>query len=1328
MIPSSRLRWARRIGVVGLVGLGIVLAVRAWVVPGVLASTLRAKFHGPARLDSWWLGRGSAGVEGLSLREGPGPDSPVWLSARRVETDLTLAGMLRGRFAPGRIVLEAPKLALRFDRKGDLLTKGPFAGGGGSAADLPDVEIRDAEVTIEQEGRPPLIVRGVSGGLDRSADGEDLALASDDPTLGRWTIQGRFGAGFATGTVRLASPPGFVTTPEINATIPFVPPEVWENVGPSGPLDVAVTLDLAASKVRVRTELTFREARARLGGLGIVSDATTGRLTVEDGLVRLDGLSGRSLAGTVGATGSLDFRSTPRFDLDLALAGIDVAAAPASWQLGEVGATGRLTGKAHLAITLSPKGPDLSGSSGEAVIEGAVLQGIPIKSLQLAMHAEGDDLQFETKSEPKTAARPPRHGGLVASALVLLQTPNPAAQAPAPAEAPRIRLPKSISTRIELEDVDLANLIKRLEGLARIRIPVPVAGHLALKAEAKIPLGALTDLSGYTIKGNATLKGASINGVDVGRVSSRFELDRGVLTLADLEGQLVDRPGGDASSPPPSTPPLPAAVPLIPDSFRGQLRAELSPPGRLTAHFDAEELPIGELLAPYLPRPTPLSGRLTAHFDAGAEVARLGEAAAWAVKGRVDSRQITYQGTTLDAIATTFVVEHGRATLPDLAARLGGQPLRGKVDLGLDGARAFSGEVDVTGWALDRVLALVPTAPRPSPAAGRVDGRVSVRGTLQPMVVESDGKMVVRDARVGSVPLGDLSANWVTEGDEVRVKEVQARPFGGQFAGEAAIPIAGNRASKVRATFAAIDTGRLAEAVSGGSFRLAGLASGHLSATVPPGLKGLTADASLEAPELTVQGVRTGKVVATARDAGDVVHYEVTADGPDGKVRFQGDLPLAGKPEAHVANAELRAAGFTLADLWGLLGIKGAPADLHGRASINANLRARPTLPLDLGVHGYVEVRELRWGHAVPLGNLRGILSRSADLWRVDSIRGDLVGGSVQGTAWGETPAKGPHPVNFEFEADRVALPLLLAPAPHLARKIDGYGTLRLAGRMEDTLRATADVSVLHARMGGIPLAELRLPAEIIYHPDDATGMLRSRRWSARVAGGRVQGTAWHRLGHDKSFSADTSLIDIDVETIARIESAAAKPGSGKVNGRITVHGPDPARTKLYRGKIDLDLNDGSIGEIPVIRELGRFLGAGGGGAFEDGDLHGTIAGGQVIVDELTLVGRVLQIHATGSVGFDGQLDLAVLVNTNQIIPQTGQALISIIPGLRDVGGRSQDATSRVSSFLSNRLLKFRIGGTIKSPNVALDPAVVVGGAATGFFSGILKLPLGMVR
>ena len=1327
MKPAAK--WWKRIAIACGLLLAVGIGIRAWVVPSVLASQLESRLHGRARFDRWWLG-GSAGLGGFVARDGFDADSPVWLEAGRVETDLSLGGLLRLHFAPSRVVIDRPILKLRFDRKGQILTKGPF---GRPATDtnagaIPAIEIRDATVTVEQEGRPPLTLTRITGTFGPEGADHSLHFASDDPAWGRWTAEGRLEADLKAGTIRVASPRGFLADHEKTARVPFVPPEVWSNIDPTGPVDVDLTLELrrdSAHPFEVGTSIELRGTTAKFPGLGIETEGTTGHVEILDGVVRLERMAGRSLDGTISGTGTLDFRGpAPWIDIALKLETIDVSRAPKSWKLEALGATGRLTGDARLLIAVTKDGPDLTGSVGEAEIKGATLQGFTIKSLRFAMRAKGSDIEYETKDTPQPSASAPR-SSLFAERLALLLV---AFQDPAKEVGPRFKLPKSLSTQIEVEDIDLARLVDRLEALTKIRIPVPLAGHLALKADAKIPLGTLADLKGYTIRGNATLSGASINGIDLGHIAARFALDGGVLSLDDLDGQLADRPDGDAASPPEATRGLAVDATRRAGSFRGSLRAELSPAGRLEAHIDGHEVPIGELVAPYFPRPTPVSGKLTAVVSATSEVAKLGEAGVWSAEGQVEGRSMSYRGSALDSAASSISLKAGKLELPDFAITLAGRPLKGRLSLDLAGPRPFSGEVDVEGWSIESVVALLPDAPHPAPAAGELRGHVAVRGTLSPLAIETDGKAVIEGAKVDSIPIGDASASWRTERNAIEIKEFQARPFSGLVSGEASIPLGSMEPIRARATFSSIDTARLVATVAKGKVSLVGVAKGWVSATIPRDLRGMTAEAAFEAPELVVQGVKTGRVAAMLRDRGDHLDYELSADGPEGKVRFKGEVPTTGRAEARYASAKLQAAGFTIAEIWNLLGMKGTAPALAGRAAIEANVRA-PVANLEgIGVHGVVEVRDLRWGQSYPLGNLRGILARTSETWRLDSLRGDLVGGSASGVAWSVTPAEGPAPINFELQTDRASLPKLFAFAPAIERQIQGFGTIRLNGRMEGSLRATADISVAHATLSGLSISELRLPAELLLQPGGGAGTIHARNFTSRVCGGRVQGGASLRLGNDRSFSVDLGLTDIDLESLSRYGRGTTRTGSGKLNGRINLAGHDPGHPEGYRGRILLNLNDAAIGNVPVIRELGKFLGSAQGSVFESGNLEATVGNRRISVDQLTLAGRVIQIHATGTVGFGGQLDLTVLVNTTQIIPESGQALLAAIPGLREVLGRSEEAFTRLTSFLSSRLLKFRVGGTLKSPAISVDAGVAVTEAATGFFAGILRLPIGLRR
>ncbi len=1316
------------------------VVVRTWVVPAVIVGQIRARTGGTVTIRDWWLNGQSAGVVGLTVRDAP--SEKPWASAERVTTDLTLGGVFRGHFAPGKITLNGPEVALRFDEKGKLLTKigGKSAGGTGA---LPLVIANDAKITMRQEGRPAMVVNGVTARLGPTGDRLLLSARSNDRQWGPFEAHGESDPAFQVGSVDLKTTGNVTATPEKARAIPFVPAEVWQNVAPGGEVGVNLHLAFDHGAVHVRTEIKLLGTKAESQTLGLTASKVTGVVVVDDALVTFQKVTGQAIGGQIAANGTADFRKTPaRFDMALRLDQVNVADTPKAWQLDEAALSGQLSGDVHLLATLGAQGVDLSGTSGEAVVKDGTIQGIPFKSLKLVMKASGDDLQYGTNPEKTSADLGPRFQPrplvwLIGLTTVALQAPETKAGGPEtdktkPART-MIKLPKSIVTHLELDDVDMVQLIAKAQFLLGYPFPVPMTGRLSLSADATIPLGKGSSLKDYQFHGQLTLKKSSIYQVDLGRVTARIDVADGVVDLTDFRGHLVDRPNGGPDNPPEvEGQAVPISGPLPPGSFRGALHAAFSPAGKMTARFEGNRLPLGELGAPVLPRPTPLSGLATMKLEASGDLGAASNPNAWTASGTAESEQIQFKGAALETVAVTFGFKEGKLDVSELTALLRGRPLKARASVALNPPRAFQGIVDVAGWDLTEILAWVPRAPHPAPVAGTVSARAKASGTLQPFALKTEGHGSFERLQAGPVALGAVPFEWETKGDLVTLAVKDARPFGGRLSADAEVPLTPGKPIQGRAKVESIDTAAMSAAVPDGNLKLSGRASGSVTFSIPKDVKALDATVKLNAPDLTVQGIPAEQVKASVRARKGSLGYEISADSLGGAIRFEGSFPLGASPMPRAADGELRAVGFSLERAWKALGVSGMIARLSGRGAIDANLRAAFTQPgVGLYAHGLFELRDLTWGDSGPLGGLKGVLKMTPEGWRVESINGDLLGGVASGFLWGSPPDPASQvikpKVGFNLRLDRLELIDLTAFLPSRFRIVTGYATVRMAGTLSDVFRGAGDLNVQGAKLGGLTINELKIPVEVSTTGGFGSGVVQLRRYSGRIAGGRFHGDGWFHLGEDQSFQATLNLTDVELESITRIESDARRPASGKVSGLITVQGPDPSKPQGYRGKVNLSLDDASLVTMPVFRELDRFLGSSRGGMFEAGDLTGTIANGQLIIESATLQGRLAQMHISGTVGFDSQVNLEVLVNMNQIIPQAGAALVSAVPGLRGAARDSQ-ASLEVSNYLSNRLLKLRVTGTVKNPSVNLDPGVAVAGSAVGFFTGILKLPLGLVK
>jgi translocation and assembly module TamB len=1318
MIMKRRTRWPLFAGstLAGLVALGLLIVlIGSWAVPALIVARIQSHYRGKVSIRDWWADGKSAGVVGLVLHEDMGSGSVAWATADRVSTDLSLGALIRGRFTPRRVTIEAPRLSLRLDRNGRPLTRIPLVARDDPATSfppLPAVSIKGARVTVRQEGRPEMVVVVADAQLVSDPSGiTRLSAGTKDPAWGRWDARGEFSPGFRTGHVRLAGR-GIEATPEKEACLPFVPVEVWKNVAARGPLDVRLDVRLTPGTPQpfaVRTEITLRRSAVTLPNLGLDAAAATGTVAIEDGVVTLDRVAGRALGGDVETAGTLDFsRQPPRLDLLLGLDRVRVADSPRAWQLDRTGLSGGLmSGKARVRAALTPDTIDLTGTTGDAQIHEATLQGLPVKSLRLVLRAEGADLHYETEAGTPPDPRADGDNPAVDRVADAPSGGGDPSRTPPSRVGHGIQLPRSFSTVIDLEGVELSTIAARA-ALLRIRLPIDLAGRFSLKARATIPLGALTDVKAYLIHGRATLEGASVAGVDVGHASAAFDLADGTLELTEFQGRLVNLPDGGGDRRPDPADPIAQDQPLPKGGFRGGLRAELSPAGRRVAQFEADALPLGELAAPVLPRPTPLSGLVSVELKADAAVDSLTDPRAWKAIGRLQGARIAHRSATLDSLAARFSLEGGRLAIPELTAKLAGRPLESRLNAELIAPYGYDGEIKVGNWSLDDLLTLVPGVPQPSPVGGRFTIRADARGTLAPWSIETRGEGHLAKFRAGPIPLGDVPFRWTTGPGEVVVDRIVARPFGGRLEAHARVPRGPGHSAEARINLTGFDASRLAAAMPGRDLKMAGIADIRvtISAQTEPraGSPSLEAEATLDSTNLTVQGVpaRTGHGSLSIREG--VVTYEVETDARDSRVRLGGEARLATAPGGGGASqAHVQAGWFSLEDIVKARGLTGLAAGLKGTCAFSARVTA-PQDPARRSAHAVGEARGLRW-RDIPLGGLKADAVVAPDRWQVRSLSGNLLGSPIHGQFWRDAGGPGPPLLGGRVTLERIELARLAAflPGHGHAQDFRGHASLSLEGHRD---KATAEIRVVEANLFGFPLSELHVPAEIAHESGSGAWTVHIRRSSANLAGGLIGGEALVHFGARQGGHAELSLNNVDLKAFRWINANDRRPTTGKVSGKVKIDELDTARVERTRGRAHLDLTDASLFELPVFRQVDQFLGSELGGIFESGELDATIVGGQFKVDRLALAGRLIQVRARGTVGFDGALDLDVLVKRNQVLSQAGRAVASTI---LDGGSSTRGGDSKVletSKPLANGPVKLRISGTFQDTRVVADPTM----------------------
>jgi hypothetical protein len=175
----------------------------------------------------------------------PGDPKAEVLNVRSASADVSASDLMTGRVTPSALNFKGAALTLRVNADGQLAT--PLPALPGASGSFPAVVIEGGGVCIRQDGRPDFAVSGVNLRLEPAGQQVVLSGSVRDPKWGEWTIRGELRRDNRTGWVELASTDAPLD-PELLATIPFAPPDLFDNVEVPGRVAVTIRLALGANR------------------------------------------------------------------------------------------------------------------------------------------------------------------------------------------------------------------------------------------------------------------------------------------------------------------------------------------------------------------------------------------------------------------------------------------------------------------------------------------------------------------------------------------------------------------------------------------------------------------------------------------------------------------------------------------------------------------------------------------------------------------------------------------------------------------------------------------------------------------------------------------------------------------------------------------------------------------------------------------------------------------------------------------------------------------------------------------------------------------------
>ncbi|HVS38275.1 MAG TPA: AsmA-like C-terminal region-containing protein [Gemmataceae bacterium] len=1345
-----------------LLVVGLYIAARLYLSSGAVTrqvqDRLQTMLGAPVEVQSADVGLfGGSTLHGLRIFE-PGDDSrkaPI-VVVDGASADLSAVDVLAGK-SPTNVTLTGASIALHFDADGNLVTRLPKPHSTGGP--MPRLHIEGGKLTINQDGRKAMLVQGIKG--DLTPNGADLKAggAVTDPFWGDWSLSG--GLAGQSGAIDLTLDAKNVTVDKDRLTgLPFVAPVVWQQVIVEGktPCNFNLRLQLADHpRFHYRVQCDPQDATVQAPSIEMNADHAAGQVVVDDNLVQLRGVHGKFAGGDVAADADLDFRQAA-WVLTFSTVSVDKIVwheLPKTWVdallpefLKDYKPDGVFHGKAaDIRVTVENGKVHVSGT-GQGEIDNVTLDGKPQPApIKLTLGTRNGKLgNVSLNPRPSLMAT-------ALAATVGLATPPAEAPAAAPVDLARwmvqgtasatnsglaalgkgVKLvgtwlrpatapeppPEYLTMDLGLQDIDLAQLLQRL----KFQLPFALEGRLTFKVHAEIPINTPEDLKNYRMSGTANLPTLNVAGVALADVEAQMKMADGVLEMLELKGKAL-------APPPPGGGGQGAGA----GAFEGTGRVQVAPLGDLSGNLRVDHFPLDVLLSRLPGAGGAAEGSFSGRVELRGSVKTPTDPTTWHASGNVSSDRIAVYGAALTAASADVSVDGGTAKVSGLKATLEKAAVTGDASLTLASPWKYNGRLSVKGLDLAAAQRLAPDVRPPFDVQGAADATADVHGALSPFALSASGTASGSDLALDRFKVDSLSLKWDMDRDHVKLSDLKAKLYQGDITGSADVPVRSGAGGAVDVKLDDVDLQALAKSLPSMPLRVQGKASGSVQATIPAagpdGQRQATGKIDLSSKAMMVQNIPTDNVHADVDYKAGVAEYHLKGDSLGGHFTLDGKIPFIAAEEKTpppgggdgaapdkdqpIGSGRFRFTGIQLSRLSQALGLGAALSHLHGRADID--------LPFQLGADnaltgtGTLNVRNLRLGDAVLTDSLTADLLLKNQTVQVRNVNASLGQGGLRGTVVYnlQYPERG----YFRLQLEQVDASALLASYPGAAAQVLGPVDVRLRGNFGRTWHGSGEADLTRGRVFGAAVDELHVPVTFEFSPARGSGRAAIRDANAQLAGGRatVQAELDWAGGEPPRLEGYARFNNAEVRSLVKPGGQLGSYLVGRVTGRVDFSGDAVQSLDDLNATVNATLADSQALEIPVLSALVPFVAPGQSATtFEKGDLRGRLSRGVFRVQRLTLSSSLLRMAIVGTVNTQGRLDLDVTGQTGQVgyNPAFLRAIGLRIPA---VGPIPVSLLLEASALLSNRVIHLRVTGTVRNPDVHLEPVQLLAEEAVRFF------------
>jgi hypothetical protein len=1183
-----------------------------------------------------------------------------------------------------------------------------------------------ARITLPQPDRKPFTVSPARAVLKGDGNGFRLEGEINDSYWGNWGVRAALLARTGAVTLDLHTPEVLVDQKKLTA-LPYVPRSVWKQVEASGRTSARVEVKLWTHKpdVSYRVTLGAKDAKVFVPAIDLHAGNVCGGVVVEDSRVWLRDVTGGAAGGALTTSAEMDFRSEPlKMKFAVRARGLVLNQLPKKWGLPADKIDGKVTGQANLTVMVRDGVPETAGV-GKGRIDDVKLAGIPSRyPIPLDLEADGKGPpRFKPRSQilhlllyavsPDSTTKPP--------ALVSAQRKRPSPLEPArlvgeavsgigrvanqiAAGASEVlsyvaridrparpaRKPFYLNATVRLDDVDLADLVKRLG----VSVPVELAGRLSFRVTVGVPINSPRDFKTYRLDGSATFSKLSIAGLEMSRVQAHLHYENGRLRLDKVSGQLPGAAGNAAS-------------------FVGSARVGVLPRGNLNLDLALRELPVERLLRPVTGPGGKVSGIVSGTIRAGAPVDRLQDPGAWTGAAGLLVPRLEAFGLTLTDFSTGATALGGLATLSDVKGELQGASLTGSATLSLTGAQRYAANLSLRGLDVGRLTVLLSSSWSGIPARGAVRTSAELSGSLRPLAVSGSGNLRSGPLRLAHVRIDTLSLDWSLRGGKLKVSDFLAELGKGKITGSAEAPV-GDAPGEGRA---ALHLKELTAPDKGFPFRVEGRVSGKAAGAYRPGAEGKagtwTGEVDLSAPTLKVQNIPAQKLHGRVVYRDGKAEYRLDGETLGGKLTIEGKLPPPPRSSTGRFDGRLRLEQVRLARLWPAFGLRDRLGPLRGTFRLDLPYRHEGPKLAPVG-QGRFEVRDLRWRDSELAESVAGDVRLNREGVYLRDVSAVLGGGVARLSLGYRFRHAARSWFSLSLSAVEAGKLLVFDDTKDL---VQGPLDLTLRGGLGQEWRGGGQAVLSHGKVLGVEVGDWRVPLEFTAVPSRSHFEVAVHDSHAQVGQGRAQLRASLTSSGGTRVKGTLRLLDAGLRSLSGLLGDVSSYASGRVTGRVDFAGSEVRSVNDLTAQAQANLREAQALQLPVLSLLVPFLMPGQASAtFRTGDFRARLANGVWRISQLTLESTYARLIIQGSMTVRGGLDLDVVARTSSLGGVNPVLLQAFLRRLPPVGPVPVGLIFQVTQLLSNRVIHARLSGTTRTPRIQIEPIRLLTEEAVRFF------------